>query len=153
MSYYSIQIDKHYYFFFISCPVLSRDRAIGKHGLLQFSHFFVREHQFEGEDHKYVLLIFGYILSHEDWINAKSIFLPDSYEIIYWLCLENCEIDVDSVPRWYSYKPEAVLKVWILIRVSWRVYGAIHCSYVSSTQSYKKDTFLKIDSKCFLHSA
>lgn len=66
--------------------------------------------------------------------------------------LENRKIDVDSISRWYSYKPKAILKIWILIRVSWRVYGAIHCSYISSTESYRKGICFK-NIRHFLYSS
>lgn len=65
--------------------------------------------------------------------------LPDCYEIIDWFCLKDSKINIYPIPWWYSYKPETVLEVWIFIGIAWRVYRAIHSSYISSTKSCKNN--------------
>jgi hypothetical protein len=52
--------------------------------------------------------------------------------------LKDSKIDVDSIPRGNSYKPKAILKVWIFIRIPRRINGAIHCCYIPTTKSCGK---------------
>lgn len=77
------------------------------------------------------------------YISNISFCLPHSDEVVYRLCLKNSEIDINAISRWNSYKPKTVLKVWVLIRIARRVYSAIHCSYIPSTESCRRKKMKK----------
>lgn len=63
-----------------------------------------------------------------------GIFLPHSDVVVDGLGVQHSKVNGDSVAWWDPDAPCAVLQVGVIIRMTWRVDGALQSSEISTTK-------------------
>lgn len=61
--------------------------------------------------------------------------IPNGDVVVDGLGLQQGEVDVHPMPRWYGDEPHAVLQDWVLIWESRGINGAILRGHIISTRS------------------